>query len=768
MKKIKLILGLLLLAVICNAQSIKGHLVDKRTDENVPFANVALFDISNDNIVSGTTTDFDGKFELSPPSGNYKMVVTVIGYSDYTLEKTSVVKDIDLGKLRLVQSDLILDEVQVTAEKSYIQNKPGKQILTVGKDISSRGGNITAVMKALPSVEVSPKGDISIRGNSNIKILINGKQPPYGIDAKTLLKQFPTSSIDRIEVITNTTAKDDPESAGGAINVITKKNEMQGLNIAINGEAGFKPFRSNAGVTLNYSKKRLNSYMTYAYYQEKYIFDNRDENRYNTPLSKIKSLINIGDGDYEDKGHLVIGGLDYKIDSSSSLNMELMYNNYKNNWGYNSNNNYKIVNGSSNNTTSKNKSSEKINFTDIAVNYKFENKKEYKLDIKTHITIGSTASKRDLSKSMGGIVTDKSRIDEKGIFKTAELSADYSQPIGENGTFEAGIFNDAIAFDANQDATIGNIEETDYTFKQHRHAVYGIYEHKFGKLSSSLGIRGEYYSSRTKEKTKDASNQNYTSFFPNLKLQYDLSSSGAHQNINFSYARTLRRPNYEELDPNIDYSNPFQLEKGNADLKPEFIDKVELNHTYRYNKIRISTTMFASQTNDVIQAFSTLQNDGVIMNSYTNYSQKRSAGIEFNNTFKPFKWWHISPAGIFMYSRFAAPKDKTTPYNKTGNSWKASLNNTFKINKQHTFQIQAFYNGKNINAYFTRNSYAQINFGYEYSMFDGIATITASVTDILNGGGKEDYNIIGKGFNSQTVWNSNNRFFKLGFSMFIR
>ncbi len=768
MRQIQIILSLLLFTLFCQAQSINGLLIDNETNEGIPFANVVIYNNTGEEIITGGTSDSDGKFIIQVDEGDYQLMISTIGYAEYAIDKLSVKGNIDLGEISLAAKKLQLAEVQVTAERSYIEQKPGKQILNVGQDISSRGGNILAVMKALPSVEVTPRGDLTIRGNSNIKILINGKQPPYGMDPQTLLKQLPASSIERIEVITNATAKDDPETAGGAINVITKKSTMDGFNIAINLEGGTTPFRGNAGVSMNYAKDKLNTYLNYSYYQEKYLFDNEDQNRYNNPDELIKSLMNKGKGNYIDKGHLLIGGLDYDINENSKLNLELMHNDYKDDWRYSSTNKTTFLNESSSILSSLNSTKEKINFTDLALNYAFENEKRNKLDIKTHFTKGGTNSNRTINKTDENQIETTSRINEKGIFNTLELTVDYSQPIGENGSLETGIFNDAIWFDAKQNVELGEMNTLDYTFNQHRHAIYAIYEHQFGNFSASIGARGEYYFSKTKEEGKDPADQKYTSFFPNLKLQYDLSNNTIYQSLNLSYARSLRRPSYEELDPNIDYSNPYHLEQGNPNLNPEFIDKLELGHTYSEGGIRINSTLFASITNDVIQQFSTLKDDGVILSSYANYSKKKSVGLEINSKIKPFKWWHFSPAGIVILNKFAKPKDIATPYNKTGSSWNASISNTFKINSKHILQLQGFYYGKNINANYSRNAYSQVNIGYEYSMLQGLATLSASVTDIFNSGGKEKYQLIGKGITSDSIWKLNNRFFKVGLNIFIK
>lgn len=770
MKVLQIILCALMLHGAVSAQTISGQLKDEN-NQPMPFATIGVFKISDNTAITGAISDIEGMFTIDiSTKGEYRLEISSIGYETQEVKVEVADKAVNIGTIMLPQSQVSLDEVTVTAQRSFIENKPGKQILNVGQDIASGGGNITNVLKVLPAVEVTPKGDISIRGNENIKILINGRQPPYGVDPQTLLKQLPASTIEKIEIITNASAKDDPESAGGAINVITKKNSMDGFNIALQLEAGFDPFRGNAGAMANYKKGNLNTYVTYGYYQEKHIFSDRQEIQYTSDNSKFKQLQTIGEGDYTDNGHLILGGLDYQVNENQILNFELMHNDYKNRWGYDSKNAY-FLQGSSDEqiTRTINRTRDKVYFTDMTLKYLIDNQEERKLDIVGNYSRGFLGSNRTISEEETDISITTQFIESEGTSHSGELTLDYTQPISENGTIEIGSHNNLILFNAFQEIEIDEEEKTDYDFMQHRNAIYGIYSHTFGNLSASVGARGEYYVSKTKGSGYEKPvNKEYWSFFPNVKMQYNLSGEASYQNLSLSYAKSLRRPTYEELNPVTDYSNPFHLERGNPELNPEFIDLIELGHHLSKGSTRIISTFFVSQTKDVIQRYTELQDNNILLSTYRNHSKSHSFGFELNTKFKPFKWWEISPAGMVTLSRFADPVDKNIRFNKNGYLWNTKLNNVFEINDKSKFQLQANYYGTNKNAYYSRKPYYQVNIGYNRTIFHGIGELTLSITDVFNSGGKEEYESFGRDFDSQSSWKLNSRFFMVGVNIFIK
>ena len=776
MKRMLLIgLCLFTLSFINNLQAkqIKGKLVDSQTGEAIIFANIAIYHYPENKLITGTTSDLGGEFTIKVDEGRYQLKISVIGYEP--LSTKEIIVDgttINLGKLKLSPSLTQLNEVVVTAEKSYLINKPGKQIVNVGKDIASGGGNITNVLRMVPSIELTPRGNMSIRGNQNIKILINGREPAYGIDAATLLKQLPASTVDQIEVITNTSAKDDPESAGGAINIILKKNTNDGLNIGINLEAGKYPFKGSAGFTLNYGKNKTNTHLTYGYYTEKHKFSNKEQNIYTSGNTPYNQLSSSGNGNYKDAGHLIIGGFDYNISDKKSLNFELMHNQYKNKWDYKADNTF----NSSHHALKKrsittNNSKDNIHFTNMILKFESKPEDDRVFSMESSYAFGGVKDKRTIAEiNHLNIAEPAEKISSDGDFKLGEIKADYSIPVSDKSSFEMGLNSDAIWFDAVQEkGSLGQFQKKDFKFFQNRHALYGIYTHRFGKLSTSVGIRPEYYYSNTKGSMykKDIS-QEYFSFFPNLKMQYDLNKDDISQTINLSFSKRIRRPSDEELDPVIDYSNPTHLNRGNPSLKPEFIYSLELAYSYYQGKTKINSTAFANRNTNVIQQYTELKEDNILFSTYRNHSKSNNLGFEMNLSYKPFKALEIAPSGMFIYSRFANPVDKTTRFNKKGHSWNVSLNNTVTINHKNTFQVQGYYYGENKSAYMLRESYYQVNLGYKRDIMNGIGSLNLSVNDVFNSGGKEKYKYFGDGFTSQTEWHLNSRFYKLSLSFFIK
>lgn len=754
-------------AALILAQEVKGKLIDEGNKEAILFANVALFSETGE-LITGSTTDLEGKFKLKADPGKYILKISVVGYEELVVEDILLQgAALNLGQLSMKQSSMQLEEVVVTAERSFIENKPGKQVLNVGKEISTGGGNITNVIKLLPAVEVTPQGDLSIRGNSNVKILINGREPAYGMSAETLLKQMPASTIEKVEVITNPSAKEDPSSAGGIINIVLKKNTMEGLNVALNVEAGGTPFRGNAGAMLNYAKNKTNTYLTYGYYKERYEFSNKDRTEYAYPGSERQVLGIKGDGEFNDRGHLIMSGFDYHFNDSSTFNAELMYNYYEDDWKYKATNTYQFLeSGNSYNNTVYNKSYDKIDFMDLALKYDFNDKDKRKLALTGNISGGGIRDKRTIRELTEEIPIDTTHISSKGRFYIAELKGDYSYELTERSTIEAGGSSELLWFKAKQKHSKN--EDSNYDFFQHLHSAYFIYTYKLNKLSLSLGARPEYYNSRTTGNLYEkAITQEYFSLYPNSMVQYNFGSEEQVQSMSLSYAIRIRRPEHEELDPVIDYSNPSHLRQGNLELKPEFIHSVELGYNFSKGKTKVNATVFAKQINNVIQEFTELREDNILFTTYKNHSKSKSLGLDFNTSFKPVAWWEISPAGMLMVSQFAAPSDSELPYKKQGGSWNLKVNNRFKY-RSNNFQIQTQYYGENVSAFHTRKPYYQVNMGYKRNIFKGIGTLKLSVNDVFNSGGKEKYTYSGKGFTSDAEWNLNGRFFNVSLSVFIK
>jgi outer membrane cobalamin receptor len=754
------------------AQKVHGTVLDSSSQEAIMYANIVLCKSTDTSFVQGTTSDLQGAFEMPAKAGSYILKISVVGYHDFVTQVIKVEKEsYDFGRILLVSTQTQLDAVVISAEKSFIEYVPGKQVINLKQDIANGGGNVTNIVRMVPAVEITPSGELTIRGNQDVQILINGRVPAYGVKPETLLKQIPVSSVERIEVITNASAKDDPENGGGAINIILKENAEDGFNVAVNAEGGMAPFRGNVGAAMNWRKGKSNTYINYAYYMEKYHFENNDATHFKNEVNLFSSTHNRGSGDDLDKGHLLMGGFSYDISSQQKLNIEMMYNRYQNHWTYSSDNTYRLLDGLGDYTsTLTNNSNDDIQFANAALNYDLKGKRNMLLQGTGNFSFGTILSKRIIGELSADHTQDYTLQNQSnGNFQVADLALDFSRDVFKNATIEAGVKTDWIRYVDNQQLSGQQNKLLQYRFQQHRIAMYGIYTQKIGAFSTSVGLRPEkYYSIAKGNEFKQDIVQDYLSFFPNLKLQYKFKKKKSLSTINLAYAKKIRRPDDEELDPAINYENPKHLRQGNIELKPEFIHSVELGFTHNHKSTKVYATLFATQVNNVIQEYTTIRSEEVLFTTYRNHSQSRNIGIDITTGFKPIKWWECMPSGTFMLSRYAPPADPATPYHQNGRMWNVKVNNMIEINPINNLQVILQYNGTMQSAFMKRAAYHQMNLGYEREILAGIGSLTISVNDVFNTGGREYYDFMGKNLESKSDWRINSRFVNLGISIFIK
>lgn len=753
-----------------NAQQIKGKVLTEENNEIMPYANIAIKKLPLNRIITGGVSNITGEFSIDVEPGKYVAIISVVGYQDFVIKNIEITEDnFNTGDIYLKTSEFILSEVQVTAERSFIENHPGKQVLNVGREITGGGGNISNVLKLVPSVEVTARGDISIRGNENIKVLINGKEMAYGIDPATLLKQLPAATVEKVEVITNASVSEDPESAGGAINVIIKKNSNDGFHYGFNVEAGGIPFKGNAGFTLNYAKNKLNTYLTYGFYLDNYKFSNKGTRIMNSENTLFSKISDNGLGKYRDIGHLVLGGIDYDISDRTTLNLEFTHNRYNEKWEYDLDNVFSTQGEPSISAIVRNENDEDIQFSDISARLESKLKEGHELTSMIHYSGGKQISDRIISEK--GSFYDEERITNimsDAKFHVGEISVDYSRPVWKNGSIETGINTEAVLYSADQITSGSQSEKKIWKYNQQKHAAYLLYKHKFGKLQTGFGIRPEYYKSITEEVVfKEKIPQEYSSLFPNLQVQYQLGNSKVIQNINMSYSRRIRRPSAEELDPIADYANPSHIFQGNPRLKPEFINNLELAYNYLEGSKKINLTVFARKNTNVIQQKTDLLENGSLFTSYINHSSSHDYGFELNGKIDPVKIWELSLSGSYYRSHYAKLENSHVNYHKIGSSLQAKLNNYIKINSKNTVQVQAQFYGKTIGMYYTRQPYGVLNIGYERKVFSGKGRLGISLNDVFNSGGIEKYEVIGPGFVSKTDWILDSRMLKVSFNIYI-
>jgi outer membrane receptor protein involved in Fe transport len=752
------------------AQQISGQVIDAKTKDVIPYANVALEKLPMKRITAGGVTDMNGDFKFEASTNKYNLIVSVLGYQKKTIPNIDMNgSKLNLGKIALTPANIEISEVRVTGQRSYIENRPGKQILNVGREIAGGGGNVSQVLKIVPSVEVTPRGDISIRGNENIKILINGKEMTYGIDPAILLKQLPSSTVEKVEVITNASVSEDPESAGGAINIILKKNANDGFHYGINLEMGMTPFKGNGGFNMNYAKGKFNTYLTYGAYVDNYDFANKGERKITLPDSQFQSITDDGKGDYKDVGHLILGGIDYDISTKTKINMEFTHNQYKEDWVYDLNNVFVQKSGSDLNGIVLNKNKDNIRFTDVSVRLESKPREKHFFKSMLHFSGGRNKSTRFIDEKGSYFPDDtKSSIRSKSKFLLGEFNADYKLPVGESAGLEFGINSELVDYKADQMGKGSYTDNKEWKYKQQKHAAYFLYKLKLNKLTVGAGLRPEFYKSETREEVQNTTiKQEYTKIYPNLIVNYDLGDSEDIRNVSLSYSKRIRRPEAEELDPVADYANPSHIHQGNPHLKPEFVNSVELAYSRIKGKKRLNITLFGRQVTKVIQQQTELRPRGILYTTYTNHSSSKQLGIEFNGKIKPLKWWESTLGGSYMKSFFAKSKSDQNVARRRGDMWQLKWDNFINLNAKNTLQVQSQYYGKTSGMLYSRKPYNLVNLGFERKILNSWGTLGFSINDVFNSGGKEYYKVFGPGFISNSEWRLDSRTFRITFNYYL-
>ncbi|MCL3779205.1 hypothetical protein EMN47_02285 [Prolixibacteraceae bacterium JC049] len=762
-KRSLLLSCLLLISILSFGQiQISGRVLSAENNEPLPYSNVAF--LKGGQLVTGTVTDLDGKFKYKLKKGEYTVYISNLGYVEYLSKKINLDKETDLGIVKLESQNVDLGEVKVTAEKSYLENKPGRTVLNVGKDIAGKGGNVSLVLKVIPSVEITPRGDISIRGNENIRVLINGKETAYGINPETLLKQLPSNTVEKIEVITGTQAKDDPSGSGGTINVILKKGTNDGFHFGANAEVGYEPFKTSLGVQTNYNKGKLNSYFNYGYYVDNFKMTYESETDYKHRRFKFQKQ--DGRGKYVDKGHLFMGGIDYDIKKNHRLNLELLHNRYKQDWRLNTLDNYLYTDQTTSNVKTKNKNIDKIRFTDLSLRYNGKFSDDTKIEVLTTYSTGVTKSGRNIFNDTDKEKT-KSNIIDDGKYHMGTLKVDFTTKVWENGTFEAGSMSNLLTYNTTQDASGRLNFNKSYEYDQVRNAFYLSLGQKVGNFTFTAGFRPDIFWSELKEPGKKNFTHKYNSFFPSFSAAYKVDRDGVQKNYSVVFSRNILRPSYEQVDPTEDFSNPNHTYKGNPKLKPVFEDAVEMLYSYYKGKTKLNLTVFGKKSTDMIQQKTEIRDNGHLFTTFLNFSKSHSLGSEVNASLKFGKKLEVNPSALFVHHWFAKSVDGENVGNRTGIDWNFKVNNYYRFNSKNTFQFQFQYYGKNIGLYDTRKAYYQFNAGYEHKILKGMGGITFSITDLFKSGGKEYYTTKGKGFVTRSGWNIAGRSFKVALNIYL-
>lgn len=701
--------------------TLKGKIIDKNLQQPVPYATVAIHDGANKIITGGISTE-DGDFLISDiPKGNYTLKVQFIGYKTYSqpIEISKQNKDVNVGTILLEEAAEALDDVTVVAERTTIEQKIDRKVINIGKDLTTTGGTASEIMNNIPSVNVDQDGNIALRGNQNVRILIDGK--PTNIDAAQLLKQIPSTSIKKIELITNPSAKYNPEGMSGIINIVLHKNSNIGFNGNVNLGLNFdENARFNSSVDLNYRTGKINFYGNYGNNITKQLnggFVFREDEDYRTNFTFLDN----------NKSHLFKIGLDYFINDNNTISVYTNQN---------------LFDGLTSGNTD-------ILFTDITLNdisqtlisdndnlgstYNFDYKHDFKKEghnIELEVDYNNFNSDSDDKFNFTG--GDGSLIDYKDIIdnerNNTTINLDYVNPLTEKVKLELGYETRLRRTNNKYQSTL--FSNSRYTYDRNIHSFYATYGQNFEKWSYQLGARVENYEVEAVFNGEKVFEDDIFTVYPSGYLSYTPSEKNSYQ---LSYSRRIDRPGLNQVNPIREWSTPRIVSIGNPSLDPQFTNSIEANYTKKLKKGSITSGVFYRLINDEISQ-TLLENpdveEGQIL-TFGNFDNNSAYGIEISSNYKVANWWSFN-ASFDLYGQTQKGIIDNVSKEVDAVIYNFRINNSLKATKNLTFQVFGFYRGEQEGVQFKTKPFYFVNTGARYSFMGGKGTASVNFNDIFN------------------------------------
>jgi len=721
---------------------ISGVIIDSITNEDIEYATIALFSKRNDELAGGSISQKNGKFFLEKlKPGKYYLKISFIGYDDKTIDdiKINMEKNIiNLHKIKIKPAMQSLNEVVIDGSAPRIDYRLDKKVINVSKQITSVSGTAVDILENVPSVKVDIEGNVSLRGSGGFTVLIDGR--PSVLDANDALQQIPASTIDNIEIITNPSAKYDPDGTAGIINIITKKNKLQGFSGIVNANLGLDK-KYGGDFLLNYKKRNLNVFIGGDYNVRNYPGERYSE-RVTTKEDTIYTTIMNGNNERERKSWGFKAGGDYSFGSNDILGVNFRFGDRQMNGNtLSSYDEWRTPEDIHNVYENKDKSERGGQFYSISSNYqhKFEQKDH---DLKAEFSYSNRDFKDNSINELrdeNGLTVDGKINTETGPSSRIRGKLDYTLPIGETGKFEAGFQTRFSESEDNTQLQQLNLETGDYetldefsnltTYKRNIHSLYTTYGQEIGNLGIQGGIRGEYtFRDIISKNTNEQFGIDRWDLFPTLHLSYQLPKD--HQMM-ASYTRRIQRSRGWYLEPFITWVDAFNVRQGNPDLQPEYIDSFELGYLKKINKTNlISLEGYYRVTHNKVERVQSVYQDNVMLSTIENVGKDYSLGLEVMFSFQLFKWWEMDLMGDFYKYRVEGVL-YDRDFSNNSNNWSSRFNNTFNIQKTTKIQINSMYNGPSVTAQGRTEGYYMVNAAVRQDFLDRKLSAVLQVRDVF-------------------------------------
>jgi outer membrane beta-barrel protein/carboxypeptidase-like protein/TonB-dependent receptor-like protein len=723
---------------------LSGKILDSSTKKPLEYASIFL-DNNSKNTSLGTTTNKRGKFNLTVPVGTYKITISFLSFKTYSVTK-ELYKDTDLGTLNLAYVVDKLKAVELNYTKDVVEFKLQKKIYNVSKDIANAGGTALTVLDNAPFVNVGADNSVSIRNNSNIQILINGK--PSGIADGNManLSSIPANSIEKVEIITNKSAKYDAEGSGGILNIILKKGKGLGLNTSIETHLGI-PDDDGLSANINYKSKTVNFFSTTGY--------NHSSNPEKELVSQEflnQNLITTGFFDEKSRttkqanSFLTNFGADFYLNEKTTLTASILFKTRDKN--YNSNsflNDFDASNTLTKTSDRKEDNDNNVDRYEYSLNFTRDLKKEdenisvdFKYNHAKANALGMILENNSFPSNPSKI--QKSVKDQK--LDTYLFQTDYTLPVGENAQVETGIKSAVRNYNNNYNVselnnttntfnTIGGFDDT-VKYDETINAAY-FQVSSYSTWSYSLGFRLENSDITIGLANANTNiNKNYTDIFPSASLGYKFKDKST---FNASYSRSIDRPSLRNINPFISFSNERFQTVGNIDLNPYYTDFIELDYYKKFKSFRFYTSLYYSISTDLLTYI--VENTGLsTSDGFTIYKRKpintgkfKAIGGDLDLTYYPIKRIRLKASSSFYSVDLSETLNQL--YDDNNFRWYTNISSLVTFKDGLKFQIKYYYQSafKSGLIELKPNQYTSIAFSKE--ILKKQATLTLRVNDLF-------------------------------------
>jgi outer membrane cobalamin receptor len=758
--------------------AVRGLVIEAESGTPMGYANVAIFAAADSTVAGGIMTADNGSFEIKNlQPGKYYLSVNFIGFAKKTipLQITTAKPVTELGTIKLQSTDQKINEVEVVAEKQRVEFKIDRRVVNVSQNIIATGGTAVEVLENTPSIQTDFEGNVTLRGSANFTVLIDGK--PSVVKGSDALRQLPAGSIDKIEIITNPSAKYDPDGDSGIINVVMKRHQKDTFSGLINMTAGINnKYRGDANFT--YRSKKWD-FMVGADFADMTNLGSRYYLQHITSGDTLTTRESHQDGTMVHKGHNIKAGVDYSINATTSVGLvatigsmehgdanlgqqTTTYNlGIPDSYLYQDNSSDRSSRYWSGNMNFMHKFNNKGHELQAIFYFSGENGDETTNNINYNTDSNFKPIEQD---------PYKYRSSDQPVVHDYRLKLDYALPINEKDKLEAGYQG---RFQKSMENFI--FEEYDYlsadwvnnpkysslvNFSQDIQALYATFSHTNKTFSYQAGLRTEYTNRKLiSEGTHKTYTLNRFDFFPTLHLSQKFVNEFELQ---ASYSRRLNRPEGFMLEPFPTFMDPYNIRIGNPALTPEYAGSYELTLLKHYNTSFVSLEGYYRQTMDLMTRIQTLETDGIMYHTMANMNNDYSLGSELMINYEIKPGMRLVASGT-LYNYWLKGAINGVSVDQQSTNFDGKLNLDMKLAKNTRFQLMGVYRGPTVSAQGSRKAMYWANASVKQDLFKNKLSATLQVQDIF-GTMKFSGSSYGTGFNNQYTFKRESQIVQLTLS----